>query len=320
MKAAVVTGAGGLIGAHMCAKLKREGYFVRGLSRSPWRHDWKNPCDEYWTCDLREYQGQFFANVFEVYQFACEVGGLGYIMDRANDADCLGNSTLIDMNVLAACRKQNVGKLFFASSACVYPSTLKPAAFREKDVYPANPSNEFAWQKLFAERLYQACAHNCEMKIRIGRLFNTYGPGMTWEEPRSKVVGALCRKIAQAKDGDTIEMWGDGHQLRTLTYIEDVVERIYALMRAPLATVQPLNIGPTAWIDVSKLLFTLRDISGKKLHFKKINGPVGNPDIRCDGTMANRIIGGFEWSDSEIALEKTYRWVEKQVLAKRNAA
>lgn len=311
MKIAVVTGAGGLIGAHMCAKLKQESYFVRGLSRSPWHHDWPNPCDEYWTCDLREYQGAFFVGADRVYQFACEVGGLGYIMDRKNDADCLRNSTLIDINVLEACRKEKVGKILFASSGCVYPESAK--ALREKDAYPANPLNEFAWQKLFAERLYQSYALDYGMSIRIGRLFNTYGPGMAWQEPRAKVVAALCRKIALAKDGDTIEIWGDGHQLRTLTYVEDVVERVYALMRAPLATVMPLNIGPTAWMPITRLLFTLRNISGKQLHFKKIDGPVGNPDIRCDGTMANRIIGGFEWSDPEVALEKTYRWVVSQI-------
>ncbi len=315
-KTALVCGAGGFIGSHMCARLKAEGYFVRGLSRSAWRHDYPNPCDEYWTCDLRDYQGAFFKDVDECYQFACEVGGLGYIMDHTNDAAVLRNSTLIDLNVLEACRQNQVGKIFFASSACVYPDLGRP--LRERDAYPANPSNEFAWQKLFAERLYQSYASNYGMNIRIGRLFNTYGVGMAWEGGREKVVGALCRKVAEAEPKGIIELWGDGMQRRSLTYVADAVLRVRHLMAADYS--KPVNIGPELAVSIRQLAWTIMRTAGKDLQIKYGAGPVGVPEICGHNFLASSVLGAYPWLDPLSAMETVYPWVEKQVLAKRAKA
>lgn len=311
IKIAVVCGAGGLIGAHMARRLRTDGYFVRGLGRSPWnekRHG-PNPCDEYWTCDLRKPQPQFFENAHEVYQFACEVGGLGYILDRANDADCLRNSTLIDINVLEACRRTKVGKIFFASSACVYPDLGRP--LRERDAWTAPPLNEFAAQKLFAERLYQSYAQNYGMQVRIGRIFNCYGEGMTVGGPREKVVAALCRKVAQAKDGDTIEVWGSGWQRRSFSNVNGVVDLVGRLMRSEYDS--PLNLGPPNSTSIHAVLAALVRFSGKSLLGKTMCGPVGSSDISCDATAAEQIVGSYPW-EFGLSLEQVFRWVEKQLL------
>jgi len=316
MKTAVVCGSG-FIGTHLVRRLKQDGYFVRALSRSPHNrpHSGFDYSDEYWCCDLRQPQPQFFEGVDFVYQMACEVGGLGYITDRDNDADMLRNSTQIDLAVLEACRfAKPVPKIFFASSACVYPAGK--AAFAEEDAFPAQPSNAFAWQKLFAETLYRSYARKYDMDIRIGRLFNCYGKGMTWEGGREKVVAALCRKVAMADwRHDTVEVWGDGDQRRSFTHVDDAVEGICRLMAADY--VAPLNIGPAASVSISDLYRTICAVAQKPVPFKYVKGPVGVPSICCDTTRLRQVLDWAPQITVAEGLKTTYPWVEQKVLAKQ---
>lgn len=325
MKRAVVCGASGLIGSHMVDRLKREGYYVVAISRSTPRYEFGCLADRYVQCDLRvPHDDLFVEGIDQVYQFACEVGGLGYIMDRANDAACLRNSTLIDLNVLEACRQAKVGKVFFASSGCVYPSLSRP--LKESDAYPAAPLNEFAWQKLFAERLYQSYATNYGMDIRIGRLFNTYGPGMEWQEPRCKSVAALCRKIAELKDGGDIPVWGDGTQKRSYTYIDDTIEGIWQLMQVDSIMRigawggGPVNIGYEGSISVADLIETIGYVAKKKFWPRyQSDKPVGVQEIVADCTAFFNETGTRLKTTVHAGIEKTYPWVEQQVIAARKA-
>lgn len=314
MKRAVVCGAGGLIGSHLVRRLKADGYYVRGLSRNHPRY-WKSEADEFWTCDLRDQHPSMFVDVDEVYQLACEVGGLGYIADAQNNATMLRNSTLIDLNVLEACCVNKVPKVFFASSACVYNSGKR--FYDEGDAYPANCTNEFAWQKLFAERLYRAYADNNDVQVRIGRLFNTYGIGMAWTGGREKSVAALCRKIAEAKNGDTIEVWGSGEQTRSYTHVDDAVEGICRLMQSDIQ--MPLNIGPSFEVTIRDLVKAICKVSGKHVFLSFVNGPVGVSRICSDNTAIRLALGWEPQIDIETGLEQVYPWVKEQVDTARQA-
>lgn len=316
MKRVIVCGAGGFIGSHLVSRLREEGCYVIGLSRSQPHYYHKMSASEFHTCDLRESQGQFFSDKIDaVYQLACEVGGLGYIMDHGNDATMLRNSTLIDLNVLEACRKYKIPKLFFASSACVYYGGT--GIYKEADAYPANPMNEFGWQKIFAERMYQAYANNYGIDIRIARLFNTYGPGMPWTGGREKVIGALCRKVAELPaSGGKLEVWGNGAQMRSFLYVDDAVEGISRLASSNCR--EPVNIGPAGFWTLGGLVRALDEISGKTL-ISSFNPdkPTGNPSICCDTAL---LVKTLQWSPQtprERGLGITYEWVQKQVAANR---
>lgn len=310
MKRAVVVGAGGFLGSHLCHRLKREGYWVRGLSRSPWRIEAKNPCDEYWPADLRERKDDLFRNIDEVFQFACEVGGLGYIMDRKNDAECLRNSTQVDLNVLEACRTKGVKRVFFASSGCVYNGGS--GVYRESDAYPAHPLNEFAWQKLFAERLYLSYAQNFKMQVRIGRLFNTFGVGMPWTGGREKSVAALCRKVAECKEGGTIKVWGDGGQVRDYMPVRSTLDGVIHVMDSDCR--EPVNIGSGVGVSIRKLLKILRQVSNKDFTVEWTDGPTGVRRIVADTSMfreeTSAMLDGMGGWD----VQESYDWVAKQVL------
>ena len=310
MKRAIVCGASGLIGSHLVRRLKAEGYHVLGLSRTKPKY-WESEADEYWACDLREPHVAMFAGYDEIYNCACEVGGLGYLTDKTNDVDILRNSTQIDMNVLEACRINKVPKLFFASSACVYNSGKR--FYAEADAYPANCANEFAWQKLYAERLYQAYARYYGIDVKIGRLYNTYGPGMAWTGGREKSVAALCRKIAEAADGGVIEVWGSGEQTRSYTYVDDAIEGIWRLMQSDVK--EPLNIGPAYETTIRDLIKAISGIAGKKVFCKFGDGPVGVSKICSDNTMIRRALGWEPKVTIEQGLETAFPWVEKQALA-----
>lgn len=311
MKRAVVCGAGGLLGAHMAKRLKSEGYFVRGLGRSPWHQPTNGFCfaDEYWCCDLHQPHPQFFGDMEEIYQFACEVGGLGYIADSSNDLAMLRNSTQIDLAILDSCEARK-HKVFFASSACVYPAGNK--VFKETDVSPEQPSNAFARQKLFAEKLYQASG----LDVRIGRLFNCYGRGMTWWGGREKAVAAICRKVAETEHmHGTIEIWGNGDQRRSFLYVDDAIEGIRRLMQSDFS--QPINIGPTKSYSVSELVQLIGRISGKHFVYKYVDGPTGVPSICCDTTLLKQTLDWEPATTLEEGLKVAYPWVEQKVLARQ---
>lgn len=316
MKRALVLGASGLIGSHMVDRLQAEGCFVRAVSR---RKPYATNADEYVELDLREVlpSDPIFRNIDVVFQFACEVGGLGYIADPANGAEVLRNSTMIDIAVLEAVRHQLIGgtppKVFFASSACVYNIPGK-RFYAEADAYPANCSNEFAWQKLYAERLYQSYARIYGIDIRIGRLFNTYGKGMEWRGGREKSVAALCRKIAEAADGGVIEVWGNGEQTRSYMHVLDAVEGIWRLMQYPHPNSnEPLNIGPTHEVTIRDLIKAISRQASKSVFSKFGDGPSGVSKICSDN---RRILEKLKWEPQitiEQGLETVYPWVKEQV-------
>jgi len=318
MKRALVLGASGLIGSHLVTRLKEDGYNVVGVSRS---RPLMNDADEYIEVDLRAVSPSdtLFKGVDRLYQLACEVGGIGYIADKANEVEMLRNSTQIDMAVLEACRYQQLRgrrspKIFFASSACVYNKPNK-RFYAESDAYPANCANEFAWQKLFAERLYQAYARNCGMDIRIGRLFNTYGIGMAWQGGREKSVAALCRKIAEAEDNGVIEVWGSGEQTRSYMHVDDAVEGICRLMDYPAPNAgEPLNIGPTQEVTIKDLIRTISAIAGKHVFSRFGDGPSGVSKICSDNAWIRTKLHWQPEIPIEEGLKEVYPWIEKQVL------
>lgn len=313
MKIALVLGASGLIGGHMIRYLKAKGYRIRAVSRTNRGQYQAIDGDEFLTTDLRFVKPNdwIFDGVNECYNFACEVGGLGFIADKANNAEMLRNSTQIDLAVLEGCRHNSIPKIFFASSACVYNSGKR--FYAESDAYPANCSNEFAWQKLFAEHLYQSYADNHGLQVRIGRLFNCYGTGITWKGERAKAVASLCRKIAKAKDGDAIAVWGNGEQMRSFTFVDDAVEGIYRLMQSDVK--EPLNIGPAHEVTVRDLVKAISSVAGKMVFCQFDTAkPSGVSRICSDNTLIRARLGWEPKTTIEEGLKTFYPWVEKQVL------
>jgi len=316
MKRALVLGASGLIGQHMAKRLKAEGHYVIGVSR---RRPATTEADDYVEVDLREIMlnDPVFRGIDEIYQFACQVGGLGFIANPVNDVDILRDSTLVDIAVLEACRHQKVmrkpPKVFFASSACVYNIPGK-RFYTESDAYPANCSNEFAWQKLCAERLYQAYARLYGLDIRIGRLFNTYGTGMAWRGGREKSVAALCRKIAEAPEHGVIDVWGSGEQTRSYTHVDDAVEGIWRLMQlSNTSGNQPVNIGPKHEVTIRDLIKAISDQASKKVFCKFGDGPSGVSKICSDNTRIKQVLGWEPSIPIEEGLKTVFPWVQEQV-------
>ena len=317
MRRCLVLGANGHIGIALVNYLKAEGSFVRGVGRGSARH--LADADEYNRADLRfDAPPRHFDGIDEVYQLAAEVGGLGYLMDQRNDLKILTANTLINLNVLEACVGR-VGRVFFASSACVYPKNPWQGGLRETDAYPAQCQNEFGWSKLYCERLYAAYSRTFPLPVRIGRLHQVYGPGAEWREPRAKVVASLCRKIAELPpEGGEVPIWGDGTQQRSLTYITDAVEGIVRLMRSEL--VGPVNLGSEEAVSVKSLALLLGVgwQGGKAARVAPgAPGPVGARVRLCDGTLARARLGWTPAVPLSDGIAATYAWVEQQVLAQR---
>src|SRR5256885_14890333 len=277
MKRAVVCGAGGFIAGHLVKRLKREGYWVRGV-------DIKAPefsptaADEFHLLDLRESGACDAAlslasgRVDETYQLAADMGGMGFI--HSAESDILRNNALININMIHAAARASIGRYFFSSSVCVYRD-MEPGEpeLTEDEAYPAHPDNEYGWEKLYAERVALAFGRKYGMEVRIARFQNCYGPEGTWTGGREKAPAAICRKVAEAGDGGTIEVWGDGTAIRSYTYIEDMVDGIRRLMQSDLEG--PTNIGAPEYVSVKQLVAATVDIAGKRLSVKWIEGPVG---------------------------------------------
>jgi len=279
MNKALICGAGGFIGSHMVKRLKNEGFWIRGV-------DLKYPefsatkADDFIIGDLRDPYicRQLVDQHFdEVYQFAADMGGAGFVFTGNNDADIMHNSALINLNMLEACYKRNIKRIFYSSSACIYPEYNQKDPdnpnCEENSAYPANPDSEYGWEKLFSERLYFAFHKNFEMEIRIARYHNIFGPEGTWDGGREKAPAALCRKIAIAEDGSEIEIWGDGKQTRSFLYIDECLEGSLRLMRSNW--IGPVNIGSDEMVTINQLADMVMEIAGKKLIKKYISGPLG---------------------------------------------
>jgi len=315
----LVCGAGGFIGSHLVKRLKKEGYWVRGVDLKKPEFS-KTEADEFLNLDLREEKNCEDAlslkqeNFDEVYQLAADMGGMGYI--HSAECDIMRNNALININMLYVASKLKIKRYFFSSSVCVYRDMKpeEPELF-EEDAYPALPHNEYGWEKLYAERLALTFSRKYDMQIRIARFQNCYGPECTWRGGREKAPAALCRKVAEIDNNGTIEVWGDGSAIRSFIYIDDLIEGILCLMNSDLKG--PVNIGSPEYVTVDELAYTIAEVAGKKIHIKHVVGPVGV--LSRNFSNSKIYTTGFRPKYSlKYGIAKTYPWIEKRVKDKLN--
>ena len=322
MKTALVCGAGGFIGCHMVKRLKDEGFWVRGVDVK-YPEFWDSVSDSFIIGDLRDQYvcRQVVDRKFdEVYQFAADMGGAGYVFTGNHDAHIMHNSALINLNILDACSKRKVKRIFFSSSACIYPEynqlTADNPNCEEDSVYPAMPDSEYGWEKLFSERMYMAYYRNMALEVRIARYHNIFGPFGAWNDGREKAPAALCRKIANANDGGEIEIWGDGNQTRSFLYIDECLEGTLRLTRSNWTG--PVNIGSDKMLTITKLAEMIMEIAGKKLSLKTIPGPLGVRGRNSDNRLIEKKLGWRPNKPTKEGLKATYSWIEGQVTYEKN--
>jgi len=312
---AVVLGAGGFIGHHLVNRLKVQNYEVIGA-------DLKLPefsasaADLFLQGDLRD--SAFVEQVLaggadEIYQLAADMGGAGYIFTGDNDADVMQNSAKINLNVLDTMRKTGIKKVFYSSSACVYPEFNQEdpdnPICTEHSVYPAQPDSEYGWEKLFSERLYMAYARNYGFDVRIARFHNVFGPEGAWNNGKEKAPAAICRKVAMAEAAGTVEIWGDGKQTRSFLFIEDCLDGVQALMKSTCA--EPVNIGSEEMISINHLVQLTAEIAGKQLSIRNIEGPVGVRGRCSDNWIMKKHTGWEPKLNLREGMKKTYTWIAK---------
>lgn len=317
MKTALVCGAGGFIGSHMVRRLKDEGYWVRGVDLK-FPEFWETVADDFVIGDLREQDlcRRIVDRRFdEVYQFAADMGGAGYVFTGVHDADIMHNSAQINLNMLDVCHKRNVKRIFYSSSACMYPeyNQLDPdnPNCAEDSAYPAQPDSEYGWEKLFSERIYLAYRRNKGMEVRIARFHNIFGPYGSWKDGKEKAPAAMCRKVAMAPDGGEIEIWGDGKQTRSFLYIDECLDGVLRLTRSDWTG--PVNIGSDEMVTIDQLADMATEIAGKKLAKKHIDGPLGVRGRNSDNRLIQEKLGWRPSRPLREGLEKTYRWIAAQV-------
>lgn len=340
MKKALVLGAGGFIGSHMVKRLKSEGYWVRGV-------DLKAPefspsaADEFVIGDLRDPQfvyrvtrfhgglGNYHSNIApkfhevfdEIYQFAADMGGAGYIFTGENDANVMHNSATINLNVAHVVQKMNEEfksnktKIFYSSSACMYPerNQLDPSNpnCSEDSAYPAEPDSEYGWEKLFSERVYLAFMRNYGITVRIARYHNIFGPEGTWRGGKEKAPAAICRKVAEAEDGGTIEVWGTGEQTRSFLYIDECIEATRRLMNSNFTG--PVNIGSEEMVSINQLVDIAAEAAGKTINKKHIDGPIGVNGRNSDNALIREKLGWDYSMPLSQGIKKTYGWINEQL-------
>lgn len=317
MASALVCGAGGFIGSHVVRRLKDEGHWVRGVDLK-YPEYWETAADDFVVGDLRDPYlcRQVVDRKFdEVYQLAADMGGAGYVFTGIHDADIMHNSALINLNMLDACYKRNVRRIFYSSSACIYPeyNQLEPdnPNCEEDSAYPAQPDSEYGWEKLFSERMYLAFNRNKQMEVRIARYHNIFGPYGAWCDGREKAPAAICRKVAEAPGNGEIEIWGDGEQTRSFLYIDECVEATLRLTRSDWTG--PVNIGSDEMVTINQLADMVMEIAGKKLAKKHVSGPLGVRGRNSDNRLIEKKLGWRPNRPLREGLEKTYAWIEKQV-------
>lgn len=316
MKKAIVLGGGGFIGSHLVKRLKSEGYWVRVVDLKHTEFS-ESLADDFVIGDLREIY-VCFANidegVDEVYQLAADMGGAGYLFTGENDANIMHNSALINLNVAYTCSLRKVKKVFYSSSACVYPKYNQEDPSNPKcaegTVYPADPESEYGWEKLFSERMYKAFARNYKVDTRIARFHNIYGPEGTYQGGKEKAPAAICRKVITAKDGEDIEIWGDGKQTRSFLYIDDCIDAVRLLMQSEHT--DPINIGSEEMVTINQLAAIAIDISGKNIGIKHITGPEGVRGRNSDNEIITKVLGWTPKYTLEQGLREDYKWIKSQ--------
>lgn len=317
-KRILVTGAGGFIGSHLVKRLKKEGFWVRGV-------DLKYPefsetaADDFVIGDLRDQV--VCRNITddiqfdEVYQLAADMGGAGYVFTGEHDADIMHNSATINLNMLERCQITGARKIFYSSSACIYPKYNQEdpdnPKCSENSAYPAQPDSEYGWEKLFSERLYLAYRNNYGIQVRIARFHNIFGPEGAWNDGREKAPAAICRKVSEASDGGEIEIWGDGKQTRSFLYIEECLEGVRRLMASDF--IGPVNIGSEEMVAINQLAQMVIDITGKKLKIRNVEGPQGVRGRNSDNGLIKEKLGWAPSYPLKKGLEKTYAWIKAQV-------
>ena len=317
MKKALVLGAGGFIGSHLVNKLKSEGFWVRGA-------DLKNPefsptgADDFIIGDLREQEvcrRVLDQNFDQVYQLAADMGGAGYIFTGENDANVMHNSVLININIVELCVKHKVGKVFYSSSACMYPehNQMDPdnPKCNEDSAYPANPDSEYGWEKLFSERLFLAFQRNYGLQARVARFHNIFGIEGTWQGGKEKAPAAICRKVAMAEEGSSIEIWGDGKQTRSFLYVDECVEAVRRLVESDFSG--PVNIGSEEMISINDLAKMVIEISGKNISISNIPGPTGVRGRNSDNKLIGEKLGWQPSRPLKEGMERTYKWISAQL-------
>lgn len=316
MKRILVNGAGGFIGGHMVKRLKSEGHWVRAVDLK--RHEYATTqADEFIVGDLRDQRlsQEVVEGVDEIYQFAADMGGAGYIFTGEHDADVMHNSATINLNMLHYGIKAGVRKFFYSSSACIYPEynqmdPLNPKC-SEESAYPAAPDSEYGWEKLFSERLYLSYMRNYKAQVRIARFHNIFGPEGTWTGGKEKAPAAMCRKVAEAEDGGEIEIWGDGLQTRSFLYIDECLEGVLRLMESEFTG--PVNIGSEEMVTINQLAELVMEIAGKNLGIRHITGPLGVRGRNSDNRLISEKLGWKPSRPLREGLEKTYLWIQEQV-------
>ena len=330
MKTALVLGGGGFIGNHMVSRLKSEGYWVRAVDLN---HPDFSPteADEFVVGDLRDpgvvkrviTLGKAHNEVFdEIYQFAADMGGAGFVFSGENDSEIMHNSAMINLNVLEFVHQLNLDtgtnktRVFYSSSACMYPAYNQEDPdnpnCREDSAYPAAPDSEYGWEKLFSERLYFAYNRNHGIPVRVARYHNIFGPEGTWDGGREKAPAAICRKVALANQADEIEVWGDGKQTRSFLYIDECIEATRRLMDHP-TFIGPVNIGSEEMVTINQLVDITAKVAGKEIMKKHVPGPLGVRGRNSDNSLIREYLGWDYQQSLESGIKKTYEWISEQI-------
>jgi nucleoside-diphosphate-sugar epimerase len=310
----LITGAGGFIGHHLARFLKAKGYWVRGVDIKEPEYSSKDEMDEFLLLDLRNFDNCLKATegVDHVYALAADMGGMGFIAFHTSDV--LYNNVSINANTAEAARQNKVKRVFYSSSACIYPGYKQEnadvVALKESDAYPAEPDSEYGWEKLFSERLYKS--YGAFYEARIARFHNIFGPEGTWQGERTKAPADLSRKVAMAQNGDSIEVWGDGQQTRSFCYIDDCLEGIFTLMHSDVK--EPLNIGSDRLVTINDMIDMIANLAGKNIQKNYLlDKPQGVRGRNSDNTLCKSLIGFEPKVSLEEGLEKTYAWIDAQI-------
>lgn len=316
MNKVLVCGAGGFIGGHLVTSLKSQGLYVIGVDLK--HHEYKqDDTDQFVIADLRNFDEVLkvvTSDIDTVYQLAADMGGAGYIFTGNNDADILSNSLQINLNIAQAMKQNHVGKLFFTSSACVYPqhnqTNLNTLTLKESSAYPADPDSEYGWEKLTSERLYLSYAKQYGLRVRIARLHNVFGPMSCYDNGKEKSIAAICRKIAQTKNG-VIEIWGNGNQTRSFLHIDQCIKGIHLLQNSDVEL--PINLGSDEMISINQLAHLIADLAGKKIVLRHVDGPIGVAHRTSDNSLIQQKLGWKPNQSLASGLLDTYNWIDQRI-------